>query len=558
MSSELKSYIMNFITEKVSNMDPTTAQRLFAEGRITQETLDAVMAKNEVSFDAPVDMLDRQAVAPAPLVAPAEPIMTPSVPVTPPLAPGVASPVTSPMGAGALSQTAGQATTETSEEKEKPTTKNIVTGKTITTIDKQKEATEGAKKAQADLESSFEQAKNAEAQKAEIDRQMAVEKFNYGKQEQKILADASAVEQDVRNEGQRELEERLDALDTMTADLSEREYKGYWSNKSTGDKILGAISLAMGAYGSAVSGGSNTALSIINGAMDRDFAQFKDVTDNKIKAINSSRLNVNTKRNLIQSQLAGLQAKREADILQIQKKVGNLSNKFADPTHKAKLADLGAQLEQKRAESRLKFEKGLEKEVGTTTTQKVEAIQIDADGNVVAPDRATKEEIKLSESYRRHPTIQAFDKISAQFGKIKSAQDTAAGDLSLIFSYMKILDPGSVVREGEFATAQNAGGIDDTLANIYNNVASGERLTDSQRKEFTAQAEKLMQAQADDSDRIRVQFTEEAKRLGLNPDRIVPAAPEAPKTIVQQLYSKSRNQTKVIYSDGTEEIRDGR
>jgi hypothetical protein len=41
-----------------------------------------------------------------------------------------------------------------------------------------------------------------------------------------------------------------------------------------------------------------------------------------------------------------------------------------------------------------------------------------------------------------------------------SASDpSAAGDLALIFNYMKMLDPGSTVREGEFATAQDSAGV---------------------------------------------------------------------------------------------------
>lgn len=65
---------------------------------------------------------------------------------------------------------------------------------------------------------------------------------------------------------------------------------------------------------------------------------------------------------------------------------------------------------------------------------------------------------------------------------------TAAGDLSLIFAYMKILDPNSTVREGEFANAQNAGGVDDKIRNLYNKVMKGTRLSDRQRKDFVNNA----------------------------------------------------------------------
>lgn len=66
--------------------------------------------------------------------------------------------------------------------------------------------------------------------------------------------------------------------------------------------------------------------------------------------------------------------------------------------------------------------------------------------------------------------------------------ESAAGDIALIFGYMKTLDPTSTVREGEFATAQNAGGLSDQVRNMYNRVASGERLNVEQRKMFSQSA----------------------------------------------------------------------
>lgn len=85
-----------------------------------------------------------------------------------------------------------------------------------------------------------------------------------------------------------------------------------------------------------------------------------------------------------------------------------------------------------------------------------------------------------------------FDDTKSAFGRIKtSSEGTAAGDLSLIFNYMKMLDPGSTVREGEFATAQNAQGVGGRITSLYNQILSGERLTQDQRDEFTSLAEKL-------------------------------------------------------------------
>ena len=59
-----------------------------------------------------------------------------------------------------------------------------------------------------------------------------------------------------------------------------------------------------------------------------------------------------------------------------------------------------------------------------------------------------------------------------------------------------MLDPGSVVREGEFATAQNAGGVDSSIRNWYNKLINGERLQPEQRTMFSSRAEKLFSTAA--------------------------------------------------------------
>ena len=40
-----------------------------------------------------------------------------------------------------------------------------------------------------------------------------------------------------------------------------------------------------------------------------------------------------------------------------------------------------------------------------------------------------------------------------------------ASDMSLVFGFMKMLDPSSVVRETEYATAKNATGVPDQVRN---------------------------------------------------------------------------------------------
>jgi hypothetical protein len=59
---------------------------------------------------------------------------------------------------------------------------------------------------------------------------------------------------------------------------------------------------------------------------------------------------------------------------------------------------------------------------------------------------------------------------------------------------MKLLDPGSVVRESELAIAMEASGRMDRLQNYFSNMMSGQKLTPTQRDDFKALANELYAA----------------------------------------------------------------
>lgn len=118
-------------------------------------------------------------------------------------------------------------------------------------------------------------------------------------------------------------------------------------------------------------------------------------------------------------------------------------------------------------------------------------------------------------------------------GRIQqSASDpSAAGDMALIFNYMKLLDPNSVVREAEYATAENARGVPATIRNVWNRLLSGERLEGEQRQDFLDRSQRLFkQASADQGERNK-RFLTRATSLGVPKDifepLLIPLAPAA-------------------------------
>jgi len=116
-----------------------------------------------------------------------------------------------------------------------------------------------------------------------------------------------------------------------------------------------------------------------------------------------------------------------------------------------------------------------------------------------------------------------FIQVRDAYAKIvaSSSDPSAAGDLALIFGYMKMLDPTSVVREGEFATAQNTAGVPDRVRNIYNKLLTGERLAPEQRNDFVNTAGKVFKAQLNQQSQLEKRFHNLANRSKFDPEQVV-------------------------------------
>lgn len=148
-------------------------------------------------------------------------------------------------------------------------------------------------------------------------------------------------------------------------------------------------------------------------------------------------------------------------------------------------------------------------------------------------EHAAKSTADLRREFNQLPDVKQFGEVDAAYQKVKGAasEPSAAGDLSAIFAYMKMLDPGSSVREGEFANAQNAAGIDQKIVGKYNQIMKGERLSPEQRADFINQAEKLYQTHRTRYAAQVERYRTLAERSGASPDDIVGALPSvsAPK-----------------------------
>lgn len=142
-----------------------------------------------------------------------------------------------------------------------------------------------------------------------------------------------------------------------------------------------------------------------------------------------------------------------------------------------------------------------------------------------APKNQTIQATPLRKEFNALPSVKAAADSSANFDTMTNASKdpSAAGDLALIFTFMKILDPGSVVKETEFANAQNAAGVDDRVRNAWNRTLSGERLSAAQRADFLRQAQGLRDQAVARANAEVQRYSELATRSGLDPADVVGA-----------------------------------
>lgn len=116
-----------------------------------------------------------------------------------------------------------------------------------------------------------------------------------------------------------------------------------------------------------------------------------------------------------------------------------------------------------------------------------------------------------------------FNDVTSSFARMNASmqQQTPASDIALIFQFMKMLDPQSVVREGEFATAEQTAGLPQYVVNLYNRAVDGKRLSPEQRNEFFRQATNIYENAIFNQNRFVDRYTQLAGQYGVSPDRVI-------------------------------------
>jgi hypothetical protein len=217
---------------------------------------------------------------------------------------------------------------------------------------------------------------------------------------------------------------------------------------------------------------------------------------------------------------------------------------------KKRAADLGlttAQTNQALATTR---------KLGVETSKAALELQAIKDG-VGDPKEKFAQEEKIRKEWQSRSKM--YGELQGTFSTLKASADSAngPGDIALITGFMKMLDPGSVVRETEFATARDTAGLFMQLQNRLQKAQNGQLLSPEQRKEYVALSQKYLDAAQTRAAQERKDLGIVVKNYNLNPQNVFgaetaptqPAALPASATVGGKTYPRPASFTDAQWRD---------
>lgn len=122
---------------------------------------------------------------------------------------------------------------------------------------------------------------------------------------------------------------------------------------------------------------------------------------------------------------------------------------------------------------------------------------------------------------QRDEKLTPFNEAKTQYDTTMNAlqQDSGAGTLAAIFSFMKTLDPRSVVREGEFQMGTQTGGVVDSLVGMVNR-AQGQGMGPEARRGISETIQAIMEGRVAQAEEIAARFDQIAREQGVPTSQI--------------------------------------
>lgn len=142
-------------------------------------------------------------------------------------------------------------------------------------------------------------------------------------------------------------------------------------------------------------------------------------------------------------------------------------------------------------------------------------------------------EFKIKDAFSAEPIYKEYQGMKSAFSQIQESLKKAnpIGDVAAATKIMKLLDPGSVVRESELGIAMAATGKIDRLTNYVDMWKKGTLLTPTQRNEFNALATELFSASSKAYNDKRNEYAGFGAKYGIDANQALGAVVPVPQVM---------------------------
>jgi hypothetical protein len=156
-----------------------------------------------------------------------------------------------------------------------------------------------------------------------------------------------------------------------------------------------------------------------------------------------------------------------------------------------------------------------------------------ANVSVDAGQKGFENKMSAKKTFMSEPIYKDFNDMKTAYGQVITSLDqgTPIGDVAGATKVMKLLDPGSVVRETELGIAMAASGRMDRLQNYFKLWASGEKLTPTQRDDFKQLSNELYAAAGQAYNQKRGEYLDFGSSTGVDLDKALGAPAKLPSIV---------------------------
>jgi len=222
-------------------------------------------------------------------------------------------------------------------------------------------------------------------------------------------------------------------------------------------------------------------------------------------------------------------AEREKALLDLEKaraEKAQIEAKYADQLAvadiKKKAADLGLTKAQTN-EVLVRTNK-----LGIETKKAALELEVFKQTGGVDSEKIFAQEEKIRKEWQGRSKV--YSELQGTFKNIQTSatSGTGAGDIALITAFMKMLDPGSVVRETEFATARDTAGLFIQLQNKLEKAKNGQFLDPKQRQDYVNLSKQYLASAQKKAEQEKKDLSLVVKNYKLNPENVFGAESTAP------------------------------